>query len=350
MPAIGRHKTSTADGSWDGPGNVARLRNDESASYYRKMFAWVDPDGDPTTKAAYKFPNHFVDGDGNIGAASIKGCQAGIAVLNGAMGGAKVPSADRQGIYNHLAGHLRDADVEPAELKSQPLEVMDMERRYIPVEMRVDPDGSIEGYAAVFNQWADLGFFREKVRAGAFKKTIKEADIRALFNHDANYVLGRNKAKTLHLAEDDHGLQFRVDPPDTSFANDLAVSIKRKDINQASFGFRTVRDEWNHDADPAERELIEVRLFDVSVVTYPAYEQTEVTARSLADQFIARVQHNMDFDEIDHMLDQLRSFVNLSMPEQEPHMDGDQEPEGQETKTLVGLKRRLVEIEQLRDI
>lgn len=224
-----------------------------------------------------------------------------------------------------------------------------VERRYLPVEMRVGPEGTIEGYAAVFNQWADLGFFREKVRAGAFKKTIKEADIRALFNHDPNYVLGRNKAKTLDLAEDKHGLHFRIDPPNTNWANDLATSIKRDDINQASFGFATIRDQWNHDTDPAERELVEVRLFDVSVVTFPAYEQTAVTARSLGEMFIARVQHNMDVSEIDHMLEQLRSLIiNPSMPEQEPHIDGDQTIESQETKTLVGLKKRLIEIERLR--
>lgn len=226
-----------------------------------------------------------------------------------------------------------------------------VERRFLPVEFRVDQEGSIEGYAAVFDEWADIGFFMEKVRKGAFKKTIKESDVRALFNHDPNYVLGRNEAKTLDLAEDKHGLHFRVDPPDTSYAKDLVISIKRGDINQASFGFRTVRDEWNHDADPAERELIEVRLFDVSVVTYPAYTQTEVDARSLGDMFIARVQqHDLDFDEIDHMLGQLKELISLSMPGQESHMDGDQEPEGQETKTLVGLKRRLVEIEQLKII
>lgn len=351
MGAIGVHHTDTSDASWDGPGNVAKLRNDESASYYRKEYAWIDPDGDPETKSAYKFPNHFVGADGAIGAASVKACQAGIAVLNGAMGGAKIPSGDRQGVYNHLAAHLRDADVEPAELSSIALEDLKMERRFLPIgEMRVDQEGSIEGYAAVFNQWADLGFFREKIRKGAFKKTIQEADVRALFNHDPNYVLGRNKAETLDLAEDDHGLQFRVNPPDAGWARDLATSIQRGDINQASFGFNVIRDQWDHEADPAERELVEVRLFDVSVVTYPAYPQTEVTARSLADMFLAKVQQDLDVDEIDHMLGQLREIVNLSLPGQESHSDGDQEPEGPETKTLVGLKRRLVELEQLRII
>lgn len=351
MPAIGRHKTTTNDGSWDGPGNVARLRNDESAAYYRKMFAWVDPDGDPSTKSAYKFPNHFVDGDGSIGAASIKGCQAGIAVLNGAMGGAKIPSGDRAGVYRHLAGHLRDADVEPAELKSsQEVDAMsaELERRYLPVEFRVDQDGVIEGYAAVFNQWSeDLGYFREMIRQGAFAKTIKESDIRALFNHDPNYVLGRNKAGTLDLAEDDHGLQFRVNPPDATWARDLQESIKREDINQASFAFRAIRDNWDHDAEPVERELVELHLYDVSVVTYPAYPQTQVSARTLGHMFVARVQQSGRDGQ--QMLDQLDQLLQAdSTPGQESHLETDPTNDEQNAQTWADHQKRRVELERLK--
>ncbi len=157
----------------------------------------------------------------------------------------------------------------------------DFERRFIPSELRVDQKGFIEGYAAVFNQWSEiLGMFKERIRAGAFKKTIKEADIRALFNHNADFVLGRNKAGTLDLAEDSEGLHFRVKPPDAHWANDLMESIKRGDIDQASFGFTAIQDEWDHKAEPMERELIEVRLYDVSPVTFPAYPTTSVAARA----------------------------------------------------------------------
>jgi len=165
---------------------------------------------------------------------------------------------------------------------------MEKEVRCFDVELRVT-DGEkphIQGHAAVFNQWSeDLGGFREKIRPGAFKKTLKESDVRALFNHDANYVLGRNKAGTLTLAEDDTGLAIDIDPPDTTWASDLKVSMQRGDVNQMSFGFQTVKDEWNNeDKKNIERELVEVRLFDVSVVTYPAYPQTNAQVRSKVEQ------------------------------------------------------------------
>jgi hypothetical protein len=165
---------------------------------------------------------------------------------------------------------------------------MEKEIRCFDVELRVTEGEKphIQGHAAVFNQWSeDLGGFREKIRPGAFKKTLKEADVRALFNHDANYVLGRNKSGTLTLSEDDTGLAIDIDPPDTTWANDLKVSMQRGDVNQMSFGFQTVKDEWNNeDKTNIERELVEVKLFDVSVVTYPAYPQTNAQVRSKVEQ------------------------------------------------------------------
>jgi HK97 family phage prohead protease len=118
--AIGRHTTGTSTGTWDGPANKARLP--EEAAPLRAAHAWRDPDGDPATKAAYKFIHHEVGGDGRVGAANLTGCSAGIAVLNGGRGGANIPDADRRGVYNHLAGHLRDGDREPPELKALPLD------------------------------------------------------------------------------------------------------------------------------------------------------------------------------------------------------------------------------------
>lgn len=145
----------------------------------------------------------------------------------------------------------------------------------------------IRGYAAVFNAWADIipGLFRERIAPGAFRKTLRDADVRALVNHDPNYVLGRNKAGTLELREDKHGLAVEIEPPDAQWARDLMVSMKRGDISQMSFGFRPVR--WTEDindrSEPLEITLQEVTLFDVSVVTFPAYPQTEAWARSAID-------------------------------------------------------------------
>jgi hypothetical protein len=163
-----------------------------------------------------------------------------------------------------------------------------MEFRSYPFEMRADGETKkIYGYSAVFNELSeDLGGFREKISPGAFRKTIKKDDIRALFNHDPNYVLGRNINGTLKLKEDEKGLKVEIEPPDTQWARDLLVSISRGDINQMSFGFLVEIEEWdNSDKKCPIRTQIETRLFDVSPVTFPAYLQTQVGVRTAQDVF-----------------------------------------------------------------
>lgn len=118
--AIGSHSTDTDSSTWDGPANEARLSNDAGRATYRRAFAWADPDGDPDAKSTYKFIHHNVSSDGQVGAANTQACTTGIAVLNGGRGGTTIPDADRQGVYSHLAKHLRDADMEPPELKAHP--------------------------------------------------------------------------------------------------------------------------------------------------------------------------------------------------------------------------------------
>lgn len=177
------------------------------------------------------------------------------------------------------------------------MENENIEKRNIATELRIEAgdDGvkKIVGYAAVFDKWSvDLMGFREKISPGAFAKTIKKADIRALFNHDPNIVLGRTKAKTLKLKEDDTGLFEEIIPPDTQQARDLMVSIERGDVDDQSFAFRTIEDEWVYKKDgSAERTLIEVELRDISPVTYPAYPDTTVALRSL-DEF--KKEHEID--------------------------------------------------------
>ncbi len=170
------------------------------------------------------------------------------------------------------------------EEKSKPEEDIEL-RTFDITELRVDQGENqkpiIKGYAAVFNVLSeDLGGFREQVAPGAFKDTIARDDIRALFNHDPNYVLGRTKNRTLRLVEDEKGLAIEIDPPDTQWSRDLQESIKRGDITQMSFGFRAVRDEWKQEEKKTPiRTLIENWLRDVSPVTFPAYPQTSVKVR-----------------------------------------------------------------------
>lgn len=141
---------------------------------------------------------------------------------------------------------------------------------------------TVEGYAAVFNSPANIGdWFTEVIQPGAFSKAISEnGDIRALFNHNWDNVLGRTKSGTLRLTEDERGLKFEVDLPNTTVANDLVESLQRRDINQCSFGFIPTVEEWDYDVDPAQRTIKEVELFEISIVSLPAYDDTEASLRT----------------------------------------------------------------------
>jgi len=151
------------------------------------------------------------------------------------------------------------------------------------IERRADNETEkIVGHAAVFDTIGDGGWFREKIAPGAFIKSIAGADVRALCNHDPNYGLGRNKVGTLPMREDEKGLWIEVDPPDTQFANDLKISISRGDITQMSFGFQIIKEsrEKGDGSEPDLFTLQEVKLWDVSPVTFPFYQQTDVSVHS----------------------------------------------------------------------
>ena len=137
----------------------------------------------------------------------------------------------------------------------------------------------ISGYAAVFNSKTSIGdWFEETIAQGAFSRSLSEnGDIRALFNHNWDNVLGRTKSGTLRLEEDERGLRFEIELPNTNLARDLAESLKRGDINQCSFGFIPTEETWNYDAEPMQRTINEVELFEISVVSIPAYDDTEVS-------------------------------------------------------------------------
>jgi len=138
-----------------------------------------------------------------------------------------------------------------------------------------EKNSSVDGYAAVFNTPSDGLPFIERIRPGAFTKTISDgAEVKALFNHDPNFVLASTSGKTLQLAEDQHGLRFSFVLPDTTAGRDLKELLTRGDINKCSFGFVSVKDQTVFENGQEIRELIEVRLFDVSLVCFPAYSST----------------------------------------------------------------------------
>jgi hypothetical protein len=163
----------------------------------------------------------------------------------------------------------------------------DMERRSMgPVELRAaaeDKPAQLVGYAAVFNSLSeDLGGFREIIMPGAFDRALSEGhDVRALVNHNPDKLLGRTSSKTARLAVDDHGLLVEIDVPDTQDGRDTLTLVKRGDLSQMSFSFRTIADQWRTEEGAPLRELLDLELFDVSPVAFPAYPTTEVSVRAL---------------------------------------------------------------------
>lgn len=161
-----------------------------------------------------------------------------------------------------------------------------IERRAVQgIELRAEPGKppSLVGYAAVFNSRSlDLGGFIEYVRPGAFTNSLKEGrDVVALVEHEMRDLVGRRKAGTLALEEDDRGLKVDITPLDTQVGRDLMTNVRAGNLDAMSFGFYTRKDTWDVGKTPAIRELLEVELFDVSVVAFPAYPKTEVGVRSL---------------------------------------------------------------------
>ena len=157
--------------------------------------------------------------------------------------------------------------------------------RSVPVEfMTREEEGnkSIEGYFAVFNSVYDIApGMSESIAPGAFSKSLA-GDIRALVNHDTSLVLGRTKAGTLVLREDSRGLWGHIDiNPNDVAAMDLYARVQRGDVDQCSFGFEIRSKDTDIKEDGSIHwTLTEIELYEVSCCTFPAYEETSISART----------------------------------------------------------------------
>ena len=154
------------------------------------------------------------------------------------------------------------------------------------VELREEGDTlTAIGYASVFDSLSqNLGGFVERVAPGAFRSTLKQADVRALFNHEPDHLLGRTGNGTLRLSEDDRGLHYEVDLPDTTLGRDVATLLRRGDLYGSSFGFRVIDDSWSETEDGYPlRTLHEVALRDCGPVCFNAYPDASASLRSLAE-------------------------------------------------------------------
>ncbi|MCQ4322898.1 HK97 family phage prohead protease [Stutzerimonas stutzeri] len=151
-----------------------------------------------------------------------------------------------------------------------------MERRSFSIEQK---GRTLYGYAALFNSETTVGDFAEVIRKGAFTRTLSAptaANIRAIYEHDNRSLLGKVGSSTLRLREDEVGLAFELDLPDTTLGRDLAELVKRGDVSGCSFGFIPSKETWLDNL----RELRDVDLFEITITSSPAYAETSVQVRS----------------------------------------------------------------------
>ena len=181
-------------------------------------------------------------------------------------------------------------------------------------ELREGPAGdgmAFSGYAAVFNSDSEPLPFTERILPGAFRKSLRSRNnVRMYLNHDSSMLLATTRAKTLRLEEDERGLKVDADLPDTTVGRDLSTLIKRGDVDSMSFGFSVPArgDQWSDDGNV--RELKEVKLYEVSVVTgFPAYAATSASVRSV-DTLAQRAQ--VDADKLAVAITMLESGSELN--------------------------------------
>jgi uncharacterized protein len=207
-----------------------------------------------------------------------------------------------------------------------------------------ESDGGVlfVGHAAVFNSPTDLGPFREQVAPGAFKRTIGpgRADVRLLFNHEADSVMARTTNGTLRLREDHFGLlaEADLDPSDWDVQR-LLPKLRSGNVSQMSFGFRAIgeSDDW-WDRQPEDggkpiRTLREVQLFDVSAVTFPAYDDTDAALNSMARGALAVAELRGLACDLSDVVDAFRDACHTAPPDEveEPTQEPMQEETREET-------------------
>ena len=233
------------------------------------------------------------------------------------------------------------------------------------IEARAEGDeltANFYGHAALFNKRTWIGprswGFWEQLANGAFNKTIPECDCRFLINHDPNLLLARNKAGTLLLSTDDSGLVTEAPNLDRrqSYTNDVVISLERGDITQMSFAFEVVKESWEILEDDTElRTIEEVKLWDVSVVTYPAYEETDAGLRAAAFDQLCR-SAGLSEDHQSQLIHQIAGTLDvpeIGRPKPDDSEPGsstrnDSEP-GSSTRALtrdadIGIRERIARL------
>jgi uncharacterized protein len=182
-------------------------------------------------------------------------------------------------------------------------------------EIREVGDGmTFVGYAAKFNSRSEnLGGFVETITPGAFKRSLRSRnDVKLLVNHDSGRVLASTRSGTLRLSEDSVGLKVEADLPNTTDGRDMAELLRRGDLSSMSFGFSVIKDSWSSDG--TERSLESVRLFETSIVAFPAYQATEASVRAY-EALATRAE--VDADDLADAILKLEEGEDLSQTQAE---------------------------------
>jgi hypothetical protein len=260
-------------------------------------------------------------------------------------GGTTRRSAERARAYAEGVVARLEAEEERGKMKQ---ETRNFEANF---ELREEGEGmTFVGYAAKFNSPSeDLGGFVETIEPGAFRRSLRSRnDVKLLVNHDTGRVLASSRSGTMKLYEDEVGLRVEASLPNTSDGRDMAELLKRGDLNKMSFGFAVQKDSWNNEM--TERTLKSVRLFEVSIVAFPAYAATEAMVRSL-DKAAKRAQ--VDPDQLADAVLKLEEGADLSDSEAEliktvvnslaPTQVEEEEPTEEEVN-LLELKRKQLDL------
>jgi len=314
MPVIGYQKTGiNKDAPWDAGANVKNLKEDESQSYYDKEFAWRTDDADGN-KSKYKFPHHLVSASGEIGEAAFKALAAVIAALNGGRNTPKIPSGDFAGVYAHIKKHYKDAGVKDEdipELKSKDPDDLegeepeeeknrykkhDVEYRTTEVRAMMEEQGqmedgttcqmkTLEGRAIVFDSLTELFVDPDGVK---YFETIDKTSLDGVdlsnvvlkYNHSDHVPpLASTKAGSMDLTVDEKGLNVKARVANTTQARDIYELVKSGELDKMSFKFNVIDDSYN--SNTKTRTIHKFGdIYDVSIVDFPAYEQTCISARS----------------------------------------------------------------------
>jgi hypothetical protein len=170
------------------------------------------------------------------------------------------------------------------------------------IELReVEGKKTLSGYAVLWEKKSvPMYGIRERIRKGTFDETLnKKEDVVSLWNHDRSKPLGRLSNGTLILRQDDIGLWFEIVPPETTWGRDAVVSIQRKDVRGMSFGMIPNKTEWDeNDPKNVVRTIISAELLEISPCTFPAYPQTKVVARSIAEEYEDYTKHKTECESI----------------------------------------------------